>query len=197
MVKKIILLSFVIVLLSSCGGFQLVDRNFSPKGNSIAVIAGINDEVNEYLAHSMTEALKNRTRFKVISQKRVRKSLKHYPVNIDGPYSAAYLNIETDYNHTDTKKIKRIQKKLGVDYVYVLWAPTSVTYNGSVNAINIIGQMFEAPVSKEVGHGRFDAASKVKGKFVLGRAAKDEKTGIDKVADRVAMQIAQLMKKQK
>jgi hypothetical protein len=197
MYRKIVLFAVILIFLTSCGGFQLVDRNFSPKGNSIAVITGINDEMNEYLALSMTEALKKRSSFKVVSQKRVRKSLRHYPVNIDGPYSAAYINIEPDFNHTDTKKIKKIQKKLGVDYIYVLWAPTSVTTNGSINSINVIGQMFESPTCKEVGRARFDAVSKVKGKFVLGRAAKDEKTGIDTVADRVAMQIAQLMKKQK
>jgi hypothetical protein len=197
MYRKIVLFAVILIFLTSCGGFQLVDRNFSPKGNSIAVITGINDEMNEYLALSMTEALKKRSSFKVVSQKRVRKSLRHYPVNIDGPYSAAYINIEPDFNHTDTKKIKKIQKKLGVDYIYVLWAPTSVTQNGSINSINVIGQMFESPTCKEVGRARFDAVSKVKGKFVLGRVAKDEKTGIDTVADRVAMQIAQLMKKQK
>jgi len=191
MYRQIAISVILLLFLTSCSTFALVERNFEPRGNRIAVVSGLNDETNHYLANAMTEALKKNSSFKVLSQKAVGKAIPNYPTNIQGPYRHAYLSVEADYGQTDIKRIKQIQKKLGVDYLYVLWSPCTVTQNGSVNSISIIGQMFEFPGAKEVGRGQFIAASKVKG------GPKGEAEGVVKAADHVAMEIAMKMKKTK
>ncbi|MER3423464.1 MAG: hypothetical protein C4293_09765, partial [Nitrospiraceae bacterium] len=80
----------------------------------------------------MTEGLEKNSRFHVLSQKQVAQAVPHYPQHIKGPYNSAYLEIDVGYSKTDVGKIGEIQKRLGVDYLYVLWAPTTTSYRGAI-----------------------------------------------------------------
>jgi hypothetical protein len=153
----------VLLLLSltacSYSAFTLTESGFKPKGKSLAVIAGLNNEVNVVAAKYMSDALGANSRFQVVSQNKVDQSLPAYPTNIKGPYKYAYLNIEPDYSRTDMKKVRDIQQQLGVDYIYVMWSPVSTTGNQQTVQHWFIGQLFEFPSGKEIGNGIYGAGA--------------------------------------
>ena len=155
--RTIPLLVLTVVLGACVSTFNPVSDNFKPRGKTLAVIAGLDHEANEAAAYHMSEALKKNTRFQVMSSKQIKQAIPGYPDNIRGPYKTAYFEIEVDYAMTDMKKIKAIQQQLGVDYLYVLWAPSSTVYNEKIHSLNIIAQMFES--GKEVANGRFNAVA--------------------------------------
>ena len=153
-----LLLAVLVLLAGSCiSTFNPVEGDFKAKGKTLAVIAGLDNEPNELAAQYMSEALRKNTRFQVMPQKQVAQALGTYPVKIQGPYKSAYFEIEVDYAKTDLKKVKAIQQKLGVDYLYVLWLPSETVYNEKIHSRNIISQMFEN--GKEVGNGRYNSVA--------------------------------------
>ena len=147
------------LFVGACSTFNLVDQNFRPKGKTLAVISGLNNDPNVLTAQYMTDALRKNSRFQVMSQKQVAQSVSNYPQNIKGPYKTAYFQIDTDYSNTDIKKIRQIQQQLGVDYLYVMWTPTAPVMNDKLHTLHIIAQLFEGPSSKEVGNGMFGATA--------------------------------------
>jgi hypothetical protein len=162
-----VLLMVGVCVLSACATFTPTSPNFKAKGKTLAVISGLENGANLQLAHYMTGALTENSQFKLISQKKIAELVRDYPFDIQGPYKAAYFDIEVDYSRTDVEKLKSIQKKLGVDYLYVMWAPSSTTYNSRTNAIHVVAQLFEFPGAKEVGRGRFDSAANGKIHFII------------------------------
>jgi len=193
-VKTVITIGFAI-FLSSCSfsTFNLVDEGYKPKGKRIAVISGLNDDSNLFVAKMMTGALDKVSVFKSLSQEKIAKAIKDYPINIKGPYSAAYLDVDVDYSKTDVNMIKELQRKLGVDYMYVLWIPLATTSNGNVKQLHVVTQLFEFPGGKEVANGRFDVAS-VGG--VLWRSmptAEDDMKAAKETTEYVAKETAEKM----
>jgi len=153
-----VLAAALALALGACfSAFTPVNGDFKPKGKTIAAIAGLDNEPNVAVAQSMSESLKKNTRFQVMPHSQVKQAITGYPSNIQGPYKTAYFEIEVDYAKTDLKRIKAIQQKLGVDYLYVLWAPSATSYGGKIHSLNIIAQLFEN--GKEVGNGRFNATA--------------------------------------
>jgi hypothetical protein len=145
------------LILSGCfTAFALVDNDFKPKGKTIAVVPGINDDMNLAIAALMTESLQKQSRYQVMSQQQIAKALGNYPQNVKGPYKSAYFEINVDWTRTDTQKLAALQRALKVDYLYVLWAPNAVNYNNNkVSHINVVTQMYEFPAGKEIGQGHF------------------------------------------
>lgn len=148
-----------LLLLGGCARstFKPLTADFHAKpGSSLAVISGLEGGENLLLCHYLSEELKEWSTYRIVSQKAIVKKIKGYPYNIQGPYRSAYFEIEMDFTKTDTAKLRRIQKKLGVDYLYVLWAPmaTSIT-NTNHHTVHVVTQMFEFPGAQEVGRGRF------------------------------------------
>ncbi len=195
------LFAFSVLFLSGCitfDSFQLLQSDIKPKGKKIAVISGLNHELNGYVAESMTASLKKETAFKVISQRRIAKRIKDYPYNIQGPYKKAYFNIEQDYSNTDVKALKKIAKRLKVNYLYVMWVPTATSHGGFTNTFDIITQLYEFPAARPVGQGRFMAGSAGTHSncFLFGGAAtaEDDKQGIRDMMDHVAKEIGSDMK---
>lgn len=182
-----------LMLLSGCfSTFTPTNSEFKPKGKTLAVVAGMDNDPNVATALYMTDALKKNSRFQVMSQKQVAQSLSGYPTPIRGPYKSAYFEIEIDYTKTDVKKIRAIQQKLGVDYVYVLWTPSATVYNGKMHNLHIIGQMFESPNAKEVGNGKFDAlAGRTDCCLVPAPDDKDKESAIKDTTEYVAKEIAE------
>lgn len=160
------------LLLGGCfnafNAFEPLDSNFQPQGRTIAVIPGSTNEMSVVMAQLVTESLQRQSRYQVMPQAQIAKTLGVYPQNIKGPFRSAYLEIDVSWDLIDRQTVIGIQRKLGVDYLYVVWAPSSVISHGgsytrlSYTGMNIIAQLFESPVSKEVGRGtvRLDARKK-------------------------------------
>ncbi len=190
--KRSIIFILLPLFLSACSGFNLVDQNFKPRGRTLAVISGLNNDPNVLAAQHMTDALRKNSRFQVLSQKQVAQSVSNYPQNIKGPYKTAYFQIDTDYSNTDIKKIRQIQQQLGVDYLYVMWTPTATVMNDKIYTYHIITQLFEGPSSKEVGNGMFGAtAGKTDCCLVPKPGDEDKAQAIKDTTEYVAKQIAE------
>lgn len=184
------------ILLSGCfETFSLLETDYRPKGKTMAVIAGLDTESNVVLAQRMTDALKKNTRFQMMPHKQAAQAIPNYPVKIKGPYSSAYLEIEEDYSRTDRKKIRDIQQKLGVDFLYVIWTPTATEMQGSIQQLHIIGQMFEGSSGKELGHGKYMAtAGRVGGCCLVPKPDdKDRANAVDDISDYVSREIGEKM----
>jgi hypothetical protein len=178
--------SLLLVFTSSgCSHYQVSfdvnERGFKPKGKSIAVISGTREPQNVVLANLVGDALRKKSRYQVISSAQVSQSIQSYPQAIKGPYKSAYFYIDTDWELGDRKKIADFQRALGVDYLYVIWAPMSVSTNGSALVrVPAVAQLFEQPNAKEVATTSIN--------LLMG----DEKTPYFKEgADEVARQLAE------
>jgi hypothetical protein len=141
----------------------------------------------------MAAALKKHTRFQVVSHKQVASTLPNYPQKITGPYRFAYFEIDEDYANTDRKRIQQVQQKLGVDYLYVIWAPTATVTQGTIEQLHCIAQLFEGPSSKEVGNGKFAVtAGKVAGCCLVPPPTdKDRSDAVTDVTEYVAREIGE------
>lgn len=161
--------------------FSLNDSDFKPRGKSIAVISGTKEEQNVVLANMVADSLRKNSRYQVMSSAQISQAVPSYPQTIKGPYKSAYFHIDTDWDLGDRKKIADIQRALGVDYLYVMWAPMSVSSNGrAVVSVPAVAQLFEQPNSKEVA------------KTSIGLLFGDEKNLYFKQgADEVARQLAE------
>jgi hypothetical protein len=83
--RQILLFVLPLVLGACISTFNPVNGDFKPKGKTLAVIAGLDNDANALTAQYMTESLKKNTRFQVMSQKQVRQAVPGYPDNIQGP----------------------------------------------------------------------------------------------------------------
>lgn len=159
MKKYTVLFIAVLFLLSGCGVWPYykplsVDSQIK-NGASIAVISGLEDDLNILVVSHFTSALAEGSKFKVMSQKDIAKKLKNYPVDISGPYTdKSYFTIEEDFTNSNQEELRKIQKKLGVDYLYVMWTPTVQTINGGRYYFCSVNQLYSASGGEEVGRGR-------------------------------------------
>jgi hypothetical protein len=101
------------------------------------------------------------SRFQVLSQAQIAQAIPNYPQLVKGPYKSAYFEIDVDYAKTDIARVKELQQHLRVDYLYVLWAPATVSHgNASLFSkhylvTQIVAQVFESPGGKEVGRSQY------------------------------------------
>ena len=85
----------------------------------------------------------------------------NYPQLVKGPYRSAYFDIDVDYGKTDIARVKELQQHLRVDYLYVLWAPATVSHGNSswfskqYLVTQIVAQLFESPDGREVGRSQY------------------------------------------
>lgn len=159
MTKKIIpCLVTVTLLLVLCNcarpvpSFELTNGPFKLRGTTIAVLAGLNNELSTLFAACVSDSLKKQSTFRVLSQQQIAQKLTFYPFDIRGPYTAAYFSIEQDYEKTDIDKLKEISWRLGSDYLYIIWVPSNY-WSGNRRLYNIleIAQLYEFPAGREVG----------------------------------------------
>lgn len=147
----------VAVLLAGTGcahykvDFGLMDSKFKPKGKSIAVISGTKEPQNVAIAKLVSDSLRKNSRYQVASAAQISQAVEPYPQIIKGPYKSAYFVIDTDWELGDRKKISGIQHSLGVDYLYVIWAPISIQSRGAdTSSVPAVAQLFEQPNAKEI-----------------------------------------------
>ena len=151
----------VTLVLSGCATFHLTQEPFQPKGKTLAVISGLTNASSLSVAQALGDELGKTSRFQILSQKQVAQAIPNYPQLVKGPYKSAYFEIDVDYSKTDVARVKDLQHHLGVDYVYVLWAPATVSHGGSslffknYPVTQIVAQLFESPGGKEVGRSQY------------------------------------------
>ena len=149
------------LFFSGCATFSLTQEPFQPKGKTLAVIAGLTNPSSLQAAQSLADEVGKASQFQVLSQKHVAQAIPHYPQLVKGPYKSAYFEIDEDYTKTDLARVKEIQKHLGVDYLYILWAPASVQSGGkglffkNYPLMHVIAQVFEYPGGREIGRGKY------------------------------------------
>jgi hypothetical protein len=147
--------------LGGCATFHLTQEPFQAKGKRLAVISGLTNPSSLSVAQVLGDELKKTSQFQVLSQKQVAQAIPNYPQMVKGPYKSAYFDIDVDYGKTDVGRVKEMEQRLGVDYVYVLWAPATVSHGASTwfsktyAVTQIVAQLFESPGGKEVGRSRY------------------------------------------
>jgi hypothetical protein len=151
----------ITLLISGCATFHLTQEPFQPKGQKLAVIAGLTNPSSLQAAQALADELGKTSRFQVLSQKQIAQAIPNYPQLVKGPYTSAYFEIDVDYGRTDLALVKEFQQHLGVDYLYVLWAPATISHGGSsfffknYPITQIVAQLFESPSGKEVGRSQY------------------------------------------
>jgi len=151
----------VSLVLTGCATFHLTQEPFHPKGKKLAVIAGLTNPSSLSVAKSLGDELGKTSVFQVLSQKQVAQAIPNYPQLVKGPYKSAYFEIDVDYAKTDLARVKELQHHLGVDYLYVLWAPATVSHGNPgwfakhYLVTQIVAQLFESPGGKEVGRSQY------------------------------------------
>ena len=149
------------LFFSGCATFHLTQEPFQPKGKKLAVIAGLTNPSSLQAAQALADEVGKASQFQVLPQKHVAQTIPNYPQLVKGPYNSAYFEIDEDYGKTDVGRIKEIQKHLGVDYLYILWAPASVQSGGNglffknYPVLHVVAQVFEYPGGKEIGRGKY------------------------------------------
>lgn len=144
-----------------CATFHLTHEPFRNNGKKLAVIAGLTNPSSIQAAHALADEVGKASQFQVLPQKQVAQAIPNYPQLIKGPYNSAYFEIDEDYGRTDMGRVKEIQKHLDVDYLYILWAPTSIQSGGrglffkNYPMLHIVAQVFEFPGGKEIGRGKY------------------------------------------
>jgi hypothetical protein len=153
-------LGLAILAISGCSlnsvDFSMTDSEFKPRGKSIAVISGTKEPQNVTLAKMVGDSLRKKSRYQVASVAQISQAINPYPQTIKGPYKSAYLYIDTDWDLGDREKISNMHRALGVDYLYVIWAPISVSNGGSISSVPAVAQLFEKPNAKEVAQTTID-----------------------------------------
>ena len=151
----------VALFFSGCATFHLTQEPFQPKGKKLAVIAGLTNPSSLQAAQALADEVGKASQFQVLPQKHVAQTIPDYPQLVKGPYNSAYFEIDEDYDKTDVGRIKEIQKHLGVDYLYILWAPASVQSGGNglffknYPLLHVVAQVFEFPGGKQIGRGKY------------------------------------------
>ena len=159
------LFSLLLVSLSGCFNrypnqpFSLIDEKKPVKPTSIAVIAGSPQQATVQLAEFITQGLTEKSNFKVLSQKTIKKRVRGYPMVINTK-DKEILNKEEDdlkqvwFPPSEMKKFKSLQKKLKVDYLYVIWIPwmNALTDGRAQTTYQVwpSGNMIEFPSGKVV-----------------------------------------------
>ncbi len=139
-------------------------------GRSIAVIPGTVTDINREAAEFISRSLAKKSLITVVPQQRIASLLPKYPTPIQGPYTLNYVaGFKEDYTRTHTAKIRSIQRELHVDYLYVVWAPTSDRGIGGTVTHYFIAQLFQAPGSMDIDHGTFASSTSGRTSLVFFR----------------------------
>jgi len=195
-VKKILLIATLSIFISGCMPtfFNLVDNDIKPGKKSIAVISGLPDDVSMAVAHEMTLKLQKHSKFHVMSTRTILRKISGYPVKIRGPYTAAYMGIDKDFNNTDRNRVRMMQRRLRVDYLYIIWAPSSgavetLMSGSSVVTLHTIAQLFAAPGTREIGNSLVPV-SYVKRGMAIGKAPRSIKEAVEMYCEYSAKELA-------
>jgi hypothetical protein len=194
MVKCIVTLRLIRVLLplfllgmtavlSGCGvhkPFELFDEKTVVKQGSVAVISSDSSEPTMRLAEYLTQHLKERSSFKVISQEEVKRRVGKYPVTIKEA-DAENSDKPVWFAKGEKSKVDAMQAQIKADYLFVVWTgnlrritTTSAGGGGSVSySIFVDGNVIEYPKARVIGFSNF-AGNKGQSCCLFGKSEGDD-----------------------
>jgi len=157
----------VVVLLAGCGvhkPFALFDETTQVKKGSVAVISGDGSEATVMLSRYLTEELRQKSAFRVLSQEEIERKLGKYPVDLK---RAAPESIDVDkpvwYAKGEKARLDGMQAKLKTDYLFVVWTSdlqrVFVRYQNGGGKVSyyagILGNLHEYPRSRTIAYSNF------------------------------------------
>lgn len=113
----------IVIITSGCAAPA---RHAGGRTPTVAVITGVPEEASRKIAAAVAESLQLQSKLPVLADAQIAKTISNYPGYIQGPYLRAYFEIEVDWSHTDMTRIAAIQRELGADFLYVIWAPSAI-----------------------------------------------------------------------
>ncbi len=160
----LILFLVALGLLAGCAirkPFELFDETTVIKSRTIAVISADGSETTMRLAEALTDELRKRSSFKVLSQAKINLRLGKYPVLIkegqpENPDKPVW------FGKGEKTKVDAMQAQLKAYYLFVVWtgrarSGISASYLTSVN-----GNVVEYPKGQVIGYS-FLSGSKSEG----------------------------------
>ncbi len=156
----------VLMLLNGCGGvhrpFELVDKNTKIRPGSIAVLSGGRSEVDVKLAANLTQELKKKSTFRVMSQEEIARRISGYPSEL--VRIAKVPKAEEDnyawFSQGNKGRVDAAHAQLNTDYIFVIWAGDLTRWVTSGQGgtrvdyvVSVYGRFLEYP------KGRIDAYS--------------------------------------
>jgi len=184
--SRVLLLPFLLsmlAVLSGCGihkPFELFDDKTTIKSGSVAVISSDSSEPTMRLAEYLTQHLKERSTFKVISQEEVKRRVGKYPVTIKEA-DAENGSKPVWFAKGEKSKVDAMQAQIKADYLFVVWTgnlrritTTSSQGGGSVSySIFVNGNVVEYPKARIIGYSNF-AGSKGQSCCLFGKSEGDD-----------------------
>lgn len=150
----------VLVLTTGCATnvpFDFFQDGYKPRGNSIAVVSGGNDETEVKFAEYVTKSLQEKSTLKVLSQSEVDRRVGKYPVNIKTA-EPKDSGKPVWLAQGEKAKIDAMHGALKTDYVLVVWV-TGLSRYTSRNSVSygasFIGNLIEYSPGKAVGYSDF------------------------------------------
>ena len=189
-----VLAAFTALMLNGCGASIQVIDDVRAEGNRIAFVAGSTDQASLLTAAEFTDQFEKKSALKVVSQQEIAAKLGAYPVKIQGPYKESFSECEVSFDETDKKKINEIQKKLGADYLCVIWAPPFGYSQGAMSTFVFTCEVFATPQSIETHQGKFSIMYADKDAIVIGKAPRSMEESIRTSSAPAAELLAEKMK---
>src|SRR5262249_19664887 len=112
--------------LSGCATFQLIHEPSRFNGKKLAVVPGLTNPSSLQASQPLAEEVEGAGGYQFLPKNQSVKAIPNYPKLTKGQYTSANFEIDEDYGKTDVGRVRELQKHLGVDYLYILWAPTSI-----------------------------------------------------------------------
>jgi len=158
----------VLMLLSGCGGvhrpFELVDQNIKIRPGSLAVLSGGGSEVDVKLAINLTQELKKRSTFRVLSQEEIARRVSGYPSELvrNSKVPKAEEDNYAWFSQGNKGRVDAAHAQLNTDYVFVIWVGdlTRWTTSGQGGTrvdyvVSVYGRFFEYPKGKIDAYSAF------------------------------------------
>ncbi len=161
---QLVLIALVTTMLSGCHihkPFEPMDDTVTIRPGSLAVISGDVSEATMRLADVLTQQLKDRSTFNVLSQEEIGYRAGKYPVAIKEADAAGDLK-PVWFDKSEKAKLDTLQAKVKTDYLFVVWTPylfRVTNWNrpgGSVSfRVTVNGNLIEYPKGVAVGYTEF------------------------------------------
>lgn len=187
----------VISALAGCGvhkPFQFYDENAHVKKGSLAVISGEASDETVMLTQYLTQALKQKSTLRVLTQEETRQRIGKYPVTIKR-MTPENEDKPVWYAKGEKGRIDAMHEQLKTDYLFVVWVSdlsrwTTTSQSGTkvTYAASVLANLMEYPKAKPMGFS-ICGFSKDQSCFLFGKSEGDDvnellKYSADEIADK-------------
>lgn len=154
---------FTLGFLLGCGGtprpFTLMDQNVRVKPGILSVISGDSSEPTEMLAQYLTQELKQRSTYRVVSQEEIKRRLGKYPVKLKYSFEVENKDKPVWLAKGEKNKLNAIEAQLKSDYLLVVWSTglsriTTQNQRGggsTTYSVGVVANLFEYPKASAIG----------------------------------------------